>query len=523
MTPLNETYMMLIPAVFAVGAMVGYALRLVYSRFSLSSAEAAAKKIISEARLFADARNKDAILDAKEKIEKQRIEFERETREKKSELTTWEKRIGQREENLDRKLALLEKRERDIGAKEREVALKEKTLTDETRELERKKHEQAALAESIAGMTREEAKKALITMMEDEARKQAAATLSRIEHETNETAAKKSREILAVAIQRVAAEVTADITVSNVALSGDEIKGRIIGREGRNIRAFEQATGVDVIVDDTPETITLSSFDGVRREIARISLERLIADGRIHPARIEEVVNKVKSDMENTLREVGEKAALEAGVPGLPQEILKLLGKLKYRTSYGQNQLQHTIEVALVAGALGAELGADILFAKKAGLLHDLGKAVDHEQEGAHHQLSADIAKKYNESDKMINAILSHHEGISAPESVEAFILAAADAISAARPGARRESVANYIKRIEKLENLASSFSGVAAVFAVQAGREVRVLVEPDEISDERAQSLAKEIAVKVEQELDYPGQIKVTVIREVRTQEVAK
>jgi ribonuclease Y len=523
MSSLNEMYMMLIPVFLAVGMLIGYALRLVYSRFSLSSAEAAAKKIIDEARLAADARNKDAILDAKEKIEKQRVEFERETRERKQELTTWEKRISQREDNLDRKLSLLEKRERDIGAKEREVAGKEKSLSDESREIERKKQEQAVLAEKIAGMTREEAKRALVGMMEDEARKQASSTLLRIERETNETAAKKSRDILAVAIQRVAADVTADITVSTVPLSGDEIKGRIIGREGRNIRAFEQATGVDVIVDDTPETITLSAFDGVRREIARIALERLIADGRIHPARIEEVVAKVKADMENHLREVGEKAALEAGVPGLPQEMLKLLGKLKYRTSYGQNQLQHTIEVALLAGALAGELGADVLFAKKAGLLHDLGKAIDHDEEGMHHQLSADIAKKYNESDKMLNAILSHHEGIAAPESAEAFVLAAADAISAARPGARRESIANYIKRIEKLENLAASFSGVSSVFAVQAGREVRVLVEPDEISDERAQSLAKEIAAKVEQELDYPGQIKVTVIREVRTQEVAK
>jgi len=520
---MTQDIMLISGILFIAGLAAGYVLRLIYSKKSLNSAESLAKKIIEEARLKAEAQNKNAMLEAKERIERERIEFEKDVRERKSELSSWERRLGQREDNLDRKLSILEKRERDISAKEREILNREKMIAEEAKELEKKKQEQVQIAERLASMTKEEARRSLISMMEDEARKEAAALVARIENEAKETAQRKSREILAVAIQRVSADVTSDITVSTVPLSGDDIKGRIIGREGRNIRTFEQLTGVDVIVDDTPEAITISAFDGVRREIARIALERLIADGRIHPSRIEEVVNKVKNDMENILKETGEKAALEAGVPGLPLEILKLLGKLKYRTSYGQNQLQHTIEVSLLAGALAAELGADVLFAKKAGLLHDLGKAIDHEEEGTHHQLSAEIAKKYNESPKMINAILSHHEGIAAPESVEAFILAAADAISAARPGARRESVENYIKRIEKLEKLASSFPGVSNVFAVQAGREVRILVEPEEVSDARAQSLAKEIAKKIEQELDYPGQIKVTVIREVRTQEVAK
>lgn len=506
-----------------VGVFVGYLIRWIFARFNLNSAEAMAKKIIEDARVRAEAEKKDAILEVKEKLEKQRLEFEKEMKERRIELQNWERRNSQREDNLDRKLSILEKREKELSIKEKEVLSKERNLNDGLKELERKKIEQAALVEKIAGMTKEDAKKTLMMMMEDTARREAATLLKQIENEAKETAVKKAKEILAIAINKMAAEVTADITVTTVALPGDEIKGRIIGREGRNIRAFEQATGVDLIVDDTPGTITISAFDGVRREIARIALERLIADGRIHPVRIEEVVSKVKEDMENILREIGEKAALEAGVPGLPVEILKLLGKLKFRSSYGQNQLQHTLEVSLIAGALAAELGVDVLFCKKAGLLHDLGKAIDHDVEGMHHQISADVVKKYNESPKMINAILSHHEGISTPESVEAFIVAAADAISAARPGVRRESVESYIKRIEKLENLANSFPGVSSSYAVQAGREVRILVEPEEISDERAHQLAKDIARKIEQELDYPGQIRVTVIREVRTQEIAK
>jgi ribonuclease Y len=316
---------------------------------------------------------------------------------------------------------------------------------------------------------------------------------------------------------------TADITTSTVQIPNDEVKGRVIGREGRNIRTFEQETGVDLIVDDTPEAITISAFDGVRRQVAKIALERLIADGRIHPARIEEIVEKVKKEMDQHLKEIGEQAAIDAGAPGLNIEIIRLLGKLKYRTSYGQNQLQHTLEVTWLAGAIAGELGLDVMFCKKAGLLHDIGKAVDHEVEGTHHQISADIAKKYGESPKMVNAILSHHEGIASPSSPEAFVIAAADAISAARPGARRESVEHYLKRLEKLEKVAKEFRGVSVAYAIQAGREVRILVEPEEIDDNQAQVLAHDIAKKVEQELEYPGQIKITVIRETRAQDIAK
>jgi ribonuclease Y len=359
--------------------------------------------------------------------------------------------------------------------------------------------------------------------MEDEAKRDATIILQRIEQETHDNSDRKSKEILSIAIQKIAADHTADITTATVQIQNDDIKGRVIGREGRNIRAFEQATGVDLIVDDTPDAITVSAFDGVRKQTAKIALERLIADGRIHPARIEEVVDKVKKEMEVHIKEVGEQAAIDAGVLGLNAELIKLLGKLKYRTSYGQNQLQHTLEVTWLSGAIAGELGLDITFCKKAGLLHDLGKAVDHEVEGTHHQISADLAKKYGESPKMINAILAHHEGFAVPESPEAFVIAAADAISAARPGARRESIEHYIKRLEKLEKVATDFKGVSGAYAIQAGREVRILVEPDDIDDKQMQVLAHDIAKKVEQELEYPGQIKITVIRETRAQDFAK
>ncbi len=372
-------------------------------------------------------------------------------------------------------------------------------------------------------MTREEAKKILMSEMEEDAKQTSAVLLQRLEHETRETADKKSKEILSIAIQRIAADHTADITTSTVQISNDEIKGRIIGREGRNIRAFEQETGVDLIVDDTPEAITISAFDGVRRQIAKIALEKLIIDGRIHPARIEEVVEKVKKDMDQHLKETGEQAAIEAGVPCSNFEIIKLLGKLKYRTSYGQNQLQHTLEVTWLAGAIAGELGLDVTFCKKAALLHDIGKAVDHEAEGTHHQISADIAKKYGESPKMVNAILSHHEGFDVPSSPEAFVIATADAISAARPGARKESVERYLKRLDKLEKIVKEFSGVSIAYAMQAGREVRILIEPEKIDDTQMRILAHDIAKKVEQKLEYPGQIKITVVRETRVQEIAR
>jgi ribonuclease Y len=506
-----------------LAAITGYVLRLVYAKVNAKSAEQVSERIIKEAKMVAETKTKEALLEAKVIVDKERKEFEHEIKERKQSVQNMENRINQREENLERKMDAIDRKEKDLAGKEKEISNKENHLTMKFSEVDKIKEEQKKVLERMSGMTREEAKKTLVNEMEKEARQDAAILAQKLEQETRENADKKSKEILSIAIQRIAADHTADITTSTVQIPSDEIKGRIIGREGRNIRAFEQATGVDLIVDDTPEAITISAFDGVRRQTAKIALERLIADGRIHPARIEEVVAKVKKEMDQHLKEIGEQAAIDAGVPGLNLEIVKLLGKLKYRTSYGQNQLQHTLEVTWLAGAIGGELGLDVMFCKKAALLHDIGKAVDHEVEGTHHQISADIAKKYGESQKMINAILSHHEGIEAPASPEAFVIAAADAISAARPGARRESVEHYLKRLEKLEKVAKEFQGVSLAYAVQAGREVRILVEPEHVDDKQAQVLAHDITKKVEQELEYPGQIKITVIRETRAQDIAK
>ncbi|MDR3196200.1 MAG: ribonuclease Y [Endomicrobium sp.] len=504
-------------------AIAGYVLRLVYSKVNAKSVEQISERMIKEAKMLAETKIKEALLEAKVIVDKERKEFEHEIKDRKQSIHNMENRINQREENLERKMCAIDKKEKDLVNKEKEVSNKQLQLAMEFSEVDKIKEEQKKVLERVSGMTREDAKKTLINDMEKEARQDAAILAQRLEQEVRENADKKSKEILSVAIQRVAADHTADITTSTVQIPNDEIKGRIIGREGRNIRAFEQATGVDVIVDDTPEAITISAFDGVRRQSAKIALERLIADGRIHPARIEEVVAKVKKEMDQHLKEIGEQAAVDAGVPGLNLEIIKLLGKLKYRASYGQNQLQHTLEVTWLAGAIAGELGLNVMFCKKAALLHDIGKAVDHEVEGMHHQISADIAKKYGESQKMINAILSHHEGIEAPASPEAFVIAAADAISAARPGARRESIELYLKRLEKLEKVAKEFHGVSLAYAVQAGREVRILVEPENVDDRQSQVLAHDIAKKVEKELEYPGQIKITVIRETRSQDIAK
>ena len=505
------------------GLIIGYLLRVMFAKMNAKSAEHTAERLINEAKVMAESKKKEGLLEVKEAMERERKEFERETRERRQEMQNAERRFQQREESLDRKLDILDKKEKELAQKERNITIKQQYLDTEEKEIIKAKEEQKKILERISGMTKEEAKKLLLQSLEEEAKKDSAMMLKKMEQEVREQADRKAKDILSVAIQKVAAEHTAEITTTFVPIVNDEIKGRIIGREGRNIRAFEQATGVDLIIDDTPEAITISAFDGVRREIAKIALQRLIADGRIHPARIEEVVEKVKKDMETTIKEAGEEAALEAGITGLNPEIIKLLGKLKYRTSYGQNQLSHTLEVANIAGYLAAELGADVHFCKKAGLMHDIGKAVDKDVEGTHHQLSADIAKKYGESPKMINAIISHHEGIEEPQSAEAFVIAAADAISAARPGARRESIEHYLKRLEKLEKLATSFRGVESAYAIQAGREVRILVEPEDIDDKAAQVLAHDIAKKVEQELEYPGQIKITVIRETRAQEIAK
>ncbi|MDR1122713.1 MAG: ribonuclease Y [Endomicrobium sp.] len=506
-----------------LAAIAGYALRLVYAKINARSSEQVSERIIKEAKMVAEAKIKEALLEAKVVIDKERKEFEHDIKERKQLVQNMENRINQREENLERKMDATDRKERDLVGKEKEISNKEHHLTIKFSEVDRIKEEQKKVLECISGMTREQAKKILISEMEKEARQDAVILAQKLEQEVRENADKKSKEILSIAIQRIAADHTADITTSTVQIPSDEIKGRVIGREGRNIRAFEQATGVDLIVDDTPEAITISAFDGVRRQTAKIALERLITDGRIHPVRIEEVVAKVKMEMDQHLKEIGEQATIDAGVPGLNLEIIKLLGKLKYRTSYGQNQLQHTLEVTWLAVAIAGELDLDVMFCKKAALLHDIGKAVDHEVEGTHHQISADIAKKYGESQKMINAILSHHEGIEVPASPEAFVIAAADAISAARPGARRESVEHYLKRLEKLEKVVKEFQGVSLAYAVQAGREVRILVEPEQIDDKQAQVLAHDIAKKVEQELEYPGQIKITVIRETRAQGIAK
>jgi ribonuclease Y len=509
--------------IIILGIVAGYVLRLVYAKVNAKSAEQISERIIKEAKMLAESKTKEALLEAKVIVDKERKEFEQEIKERKRSVQNMENRINQREENLERKTDSMDKKEKDLSNREKEISNKAQQIAVKFSEVDKIKEEQRKVLERVSGMTREEAKKALINEMEKEAKQDAAILAQKLEQETRENADKKSKEILSVAIQRVAADHTADITTSTVQIPNDDIKGRIIGREGRNIRAFEQATGVDLIVDDTPEAITISAFDGVRRQIAKIALERLIADGRIHPARIEEVVAKVKKEMDQHLKEIGEQAVIDAGVPGLNLEIIKLLGNLKYRTSYGQNQLQHTLEVTWLAGAIAGELGLDVMFCKKAALLHDIGKAVDHEVEGTHHQISADIAKKYGESPKMINAILSHHEGIEAPTSPEAFVIAAADAISAARPGARRESVEHYLKRLEKLEKVAKEFQGVSLAYAVQAGREVRILVEPENVDDRQAKVLAHDIAKKVEEELEYPGQIKITVIRETRSQYIAK
>ena len=506
-----------------LGFAIGYIVRIIYAKSHIKSAERIAEHMLNEAKAVADAKKKEGLLEIKDLMEKERKQFENETRERRREIQSLEQRLANKEENLERKVGVIDKKERDVEVLQKQVTVQKASLDEEKIGLTKAREEQKKILERLSGISADEAKKILVKSMETEARQEAAMLFKKIETETKETADKRAKEILSTAIQRVAADHCADITTTTVPISNDEMKGRIIGREGRNIRAFEQASGVDLIIDDTPEAITISAFDGVRREIAKIALERLIADGRIHPARIEEVITKVKSEMDNKLKEIGEQAALEAGVQGIHPEILKLLGKLKYRTSYGQNQLQHTLEVTWVAGALAGELGIDVAMCKRAGLLHDIGKAVDHEVEGTHHQLSADIAKKYNEHPKLINAVLAHHEGIAEPQSAEAFLVAAADAISAARPGARRESIELYLKRLEKLEKLATSFRGVTSAYAIQAGREVRIMVEPEDIDDKAAQLLSHDIAKKVEQELEYPGQIKITVIRETRAQDIAK
>jgi ribonucrease Y len=481
----------------------------------IGSAEKEAERLLSEAQKLAEGKKREALLEAKEEIHKSRVELEREIKDRRIEIQRLERRLVQKEETLDKKVESLEQKDEAISKKAKEISL----LQEKTEELQKRQMDEL---ERISGLSIDEAKEYLLRNIENEVKHEAAALIKEIEARTKEEAERKAKEIVACAIQKYAADHVSEITVSVVPLPNDEMKGRIIGREGRNIRTLETLTGIDLIIDDTPEAVILSGFDPIRREVARITLEKLILDGRIHPARIEEMVEKAKKEVENTIRQEGDNAAFETGVHGLHPEVIKLLGKLKFRTSYGQNVLNHSKEVAHLTGIMAAELGIDVVLAKRAGLLHDIGKAIDHEVEGSHVTIGADLAKKYREGNEVINAIMAHHGDVEAT-SIISVLVQAADSISAARPGARRETLESYIKRLEKLEEIANSIEGVEKCFAIQAGREIRIMVKPEDVSDADIVLKCREIVKKIESELEYPGQIKVTVLRETRAIEYAK
>lgn len=494
---------------------VGYLVRRYIAETKIKNAESEAKRILENAEKEAETNKKELVLEAKEEVHKLRSELDKEIRDRRNEVQRIERRLIQREELLDKKIDSLEQREDNINKKQKEV----QKSHEDVKELYKKQLEEL---ERLSGLTSEEAKQLLLSDIEKEIKHEAAIMIKDIESKAKEEGERRAKDIISLAIQKCAADHVAETTVSVVTLPNDEMKGRIIGREGRNIRTLETLTGIDLIIDDTPEAVILSGFDPIKREVARVALEKLIVDGRIHPARIEEMVEKAKKEVDAYLRDQGEQATFETGVHGLHTEVIKLLGRLRFRTSYGQNVLNHSIEVAHLAATMAAELGADVKLAKRAGLLHDIGKAVDHEVEGPHVQIGADLAKRYKENYDVIHAIAAHHGDIEAT-TVEAVLVQAADAISAARPGARRETLESYIKRLEKLEEIANSIDGVEKSFAIQAGREIRIIVKPDEISDTDIVTVARDIVKKVENELEYPGQIKINVIRETRAIEYAK
>ena len=499
----------------AVGVIIGFLYRKSVAEKEIGSAETEATRIINEAIKAGETKKRESILEAKDEIHKQRVEADRELKERRNETQQLERRLIQREEALDKKSDMLDRKNDDLN-RQLDASQKEKE------ELERIKLEQVEKLEQIASMTRDEAREMLVQSIENEATHDAAVKLREINQRLKDESEQTAREIISTAIQRCAADQVSEATVSVVPLPNDEMKGRIIGREGRNIRTLETLTGVDLIIDDTPEAITLSSFDPVRREIARLALEKLIVDGRIHPARIEEMVDKARREVEQIIKSEGERATFETGIHGIHPELVRLLGKMKYRTSYGQNALKHSIEVAQLTGLLAAEIGEDVRMAKRAGLLHDIGKAVDHDMEGSHIQLGVELCRKYKESPLVINAVEAHHGDVE-PESLIACLVQAADTISAARPGARKETLETYSNRLQQLEDITNSYKGVEKSFAVQAGREVRILVVPEQISDADMVLLARDISKQIETELEYPGQIKVNVIRESRVVDYAK
>ena len=498
-----------------IGVIFGITYRKKVAEKEIGSAELEATRLINEAIRNGESRKKEMLLEAKDEIHKSRTEHDKEVKERRAELSKQERRLEQKEATLDKKTEAFERKEEELAKKMAKVA-------ETQAQVDTIKQQQMETLERISELTQEQAKQYLLQSVEEEVRHEAAMKIKEIEQRLKDEAEDKAREVISTAIQRCAADHAAEVTVSVVALPNDEMKGRIIGREGRNIRTLETITGVDLIIDDTPEAITVSSFDPVRREIARLALEKLIVDGRIHPTRIEDMVEKARKEVDRTIKEEGERACYETGVHNLNPELVKILGRQKYRTSYGQNVLNHSIEVSHIAGLMAAELGVDVALAKRAGLLHDLGKSIDHEVEGSHVQLGADLAKKYKENPVIVNAIEAHHGDVE-PKTVIAVLVQAADAVSAARPGARRENVENYIRRLQKLEELTGSYPGVDKAFAIQAGREVRIMVKPEVVTEDNMILLARDIAKKIESELEYPGQIKVNVIRETKAVEYAK